>query len=911
MKHNRNPLFEAVNYALGAGVVAGLAMTAAPVFAQDDDEEAAELGKIDVTGSRISRADIEGALPVTVIDREDIELSGKTNVADLLRETSFNSAGSFRPQSGSSGQSFAGLSLRAIGSGRTLILIDGKRAPVAPNIGSAQDLNAVPLAAVERIEILTDGASAIYGSDAIGGVVNIITRKDFTGAELMYGTSFPEREGGDTEEGAAVIGISGDRGNIMAGVSFNSRDIIFARDREWSDSGASVFSNNFLDTGFAFLQHPEYGSANTAGCTGEGFSTTDPGPGRRCFYNFALVSADEASVKNESLFARARLEINRDWSLYMNGQVGRVTSFGRYAPVPSSPWLVGGFGAIVLRPGTPNHPGTPPGEGGLNPNWADYQDPIIVDTDDGPVTQYGGPDDTLLLTHRFAANGPRDTSTDANVYDIDIGFQGRVGPLDVDFGARRTESQYFEIGRNYIVSALAQPVFDAGDYNIYDPFGNSQETLQSFTATINRDANYLEEQFYASASMDLFDMAAGPVGFAFGAEYRDIEYRDIYDDLQANGNITGSAGNSASGGRSAKAAFVEALFPLLDTLELTAALRYDDYSDFGSEVSPKLALRFQPMDELTLRASWGQGFRAPPLDILSARPAFSAEDVVDADTCVNAGLTPECNVPGTDSPGSFQVTAFSIANPNLGAEQSDQFSVGAAYEPFDWLNGSIDYYNIEIEDRVASIGAQQVVNCVAGTQENCPPGLVMLDPSIDPPVPNAGLGVARLPGSNAIDYIQIGFASLGTIQTDGVDVNLRTNFDFGSAGRLSNEFQASYILSYEVDSGADVAGDAQLPKWRGTLANQYSFGDFTFAWNINYIDSQDTALSPNLNRLPSWTTHDVQVNWYAPWGGQVTAGVNNVGDKDPVLDPGELRGFNFNLYDAYGRVPYVRYTQTF
>src|SRR6056297_3016922 len=388
MKDIRNPLAAAIHYALGAGVVAGLAATAAPAFAQD--EEAADLDRVQVTGSRISRTDIEGALPVTVIDREQIEFSGKTSVADLLRDTPFNSAGSFRPQSGSSAQSFAGVSLRALGSGRTLVLIDGKRAPVAPNTGAGQDLNAVPLAAVERIEILSDGASAIYGSDAIGGVVNIITRRDFTGAELMVGNSDPKREGGDVREASAVFGAAGQQGQIMIGVSNNKRDIVFQRDREWSQGGNSIFSNNFLTSGFSFFEHPEFGSANVPGCQGPSFTVSGTGSTTRCFYDFTAQAADEAEIENQSLFTRARYDINMDWSLGMNASVNRVESFGRYAPVPSSPWLVGGFGAIVLSPGLPNHPATAPGDGGLNPNWEAYQDSI---------------DDTLLLTHRFAANG--------------------------------------------------------------------------------------------------------------------------------------------------------------------------------------------------------------------------------------------------------------------------------------------------------------------------------------------------------------------------------------------------------------------------------------------------------------------------------------------------------------------------
>ena len=882
MKHNRNPLATAIHYALGAGMVAGLAMTAAPVAAQD--EEAADLDRVQVTGSRIKRTDVEGALPIQVIDRQQIELSGSTSVADLLRQQPINSAGSFRPQSGSTGQSFAGLSLRALGSGRTLILVDGRRAPNAPNIGTAQDLNAVPLAAVERIEILADGASAIYGADAIGGVVNIITRTDFEGVEMMIGTSDPKRKGGDTREASAVFGVAGNRGRIMAGVSNNKRDIVFQRDREWSRGGNSIFSNNFLTSGFSFLNNPEFGSANVAGCQGEGFRVS----GARCFYDFTLQAADEAEIENQSLFTRSRYDINSDWSVYGNFGLSRVNSFGRYAPVPSSPWLVGGFGAIVLSPGLPNHPGTPPGAGGLNPNWQSYQDVA---------------DDIVLLTHRFAANGPRDTSTDAQVYDVDLGVQGRIGDFDLEAGIRRTESQYNELGRNYIVSALAQPQFDSGAYNIYDPFNVPQDVLQSFTATINRDARYVSRQAYAQMSTDLFDMAAGPVGFAFGAEYRDEDYKDIFDDLQGNGNITGSAGNSAFGDRDLWAVFAEAAFPLLDNLELSLAARYDEYSDFGDAFSPKIALRYQPFDELTVRASYGEGFRAPPLEILSAQPSFSADSVVDAATAANFG------VPATEA---IQITGFVIANPNLDAEESEQFSVGVAFEPLDWLNGSVDFWNIEIDGRVAGIGPQTIINCLAGTQQNCPPGLSNFPVGSSGPNPGLGLGLLRNPDNGAIQFLQRGFASLGTIETRGMDINLRTNFDFGGAGRLNNELQAGYTQRFETDGGDNVAGDAGLPKWRAVLANVYSFGDFTFAWNINYIDGQDTSLADgDAGSLPSWTTHDLQLNYFTPWDGRITVGVNNVVDKDPVLDEGEGRGFNFSLYNGYGRIPYVRYTQNF
>lgn len=871
-----NQLRLAVRTALASGALA-TAVAAPTAFAQ---EPAADLDRVTVTGSRIKRTDIEGALPVTVIDRETIELSGKTSVADLIRSQPINTQGSFRPRSGSTGQSFAGISLRGLGEGRTLVLIDGRRAPNAPNIGSGQDLNTIPLAAVERIEILSDGASAIYGTDAIGGVVNIITRKDFTGAELSYGQGWPEQEGGDTETGSAIFGTSSAKGQLVAGVNFNKRDIVWQRDREWSAGGASTFSNNFWNLAGTGLR------SNVAGCTGPGFThdeATDT-----CGYDFTLQAADEAEIENTSLFTRARYDINMDWSLYGNFSVSRVKSFGRYAPVPSSPWLVGGFGLPILLPGTPNHPATAPEDGGLNPRWDLY----------GAFA-----DDIITLRHRFAANGPRDTTSDANVYDFDIGAQGRIGNFDVEFGARRTDSQYYEIGRNYIVSALAQPQFDSGAYNIYDPFNVPDDVRTSFTATIGRDARNVQREYYALATTDLFQMDAGAVSIAFGAEYRDEDYKDIFDDLSANGNITGSAGNSAFGSRDSKAAFAEVLVPVLPNLELTGALRYDDYSDFGNTTSPKVAFRWQPLAELTVRGSWGEGFRAPPLDILAAQPSFSADTVRDPDTCIAFGQDPDC---------ATQITGFVIANPDLDAEESDQWSLGVAFEPLEWINGSIDYWNIEVDGRVAGIGAQQIVNCLGGLTTNCPPGLSVLDVTAVPPVPSAGLGVARSPVTNEIVYLQRGFASLGTLETSGIDLALRTNFNFAAAGRLTNELLVTYVDEFKVDSGENIVGDNGVPEIRAVLRNVYTWGDFSVAWNLNYVDGHEAATA-SLGELPSWTTHDVQVNYFTPWNGRFTVGVDNVGDKDPVVDPADNsnRGYNPNLYDPYGRIIYARYTQTF
>jgi len=876
----------------------GAASLLAPAMVQAQDDDAATLDRIEVTGSRIKRADVEGALPVTVITRQQLDISGDVSVADFLRNTTFNSFGSFRPQSGSSAQSVAELSLRGLGGSRTLILIDGRRAPIAPSAGQGQNLNSIPLAAVERIEILSDGASAIYGTDAIGGVVNVITRKDFNGVEMSIGASSPRRPGGETEEGSVIFGASGDRGSMLAGISYSNRGIIFQRDREWSALGVSTFSNNFMVAspaagtlyGFtpgAFLSNPSFGSSPPGfACNSNGFFPGGSGDLTRCFYDFTFVAADEAETRNESSFARGQYQINDDWSTYLNATVSRVKSFGRYAPVPSNPWP---GGQPFIPVGSPNHPAVRFPDAGYDPST--------------PV----------FLRHRFAALGDRDSFIEEVAYDYQVGFNGRVGDVYLDFGVRSSEVKFLELGRNYVVGAIAQSFIETGAYDIYNPFGNSRDVLDSMIATISRDSGTRIEEVFASANMDLFELGGGTAGVAVGAEYRREDYADIYDTLQSAGQIVGSSGNSAFGDRNVKAAYFEVLLPLLSNFEVSVAGRHDKYSDYGSDFSPKVSLRYQPLESLTLRASYGQGFRAPTLDILTQQPSFDAAGVNDPQTCLAFGQPPGC---------STQISSFQISNPDLASEQSSQWSVGLAWDATDWLNLSVDYYDIEIKDRIAFIDAATILNCLGGLT-SCPPGVGALPVNVSPPQASLGLGLARDPASGAILYMQTGFANRGTLDTSGLDVNVRTTFDLADWGQLSSQLQVSYVNDYRFDGLRNLVGDVDVPEKRANLSTQWTYGDFNVVWNINHIDSTRSTAGDRLRvglsdygyalTTPSWTTHDLQASWNAPWNGKLALGVTNLADKDPPLDPlhSSTRGFNFSLYDAYGRVPYVRYTQNF
>lgn len=864
-------LAKSIQLAIAFGAVSGLSLSTAAVAQETEEAEAETVEKIQVTGSRIKRADMEGALPVTVIDRAAIEFSGQTSVADLLRNTSFNSTGSFRPQSGSSAQGVSQINLRGLGASRSLVLVDGRRLARSPSTGSSQDLNGIPAAAVERIEILTDGASAVYGSDAIGGVVNIITRKDFNGVEMKLGAAEIEHEGGDREEGSIIFGASSSDGQMLGGVSWNNRDIVFARDFPWYSAGGSFYSQNFRDynrTDASWTRIPN------ACDQGEFYTipydpaiTDSNGENNRCGFNFASVSADEASTGVVGFFLNSRYNINDDWSVYSNMNISKSSSFGRYAPSLA-------FANVdATSPNNPTNPDSP------------YYDPAfnqsLYNADADPLVGSNG----VSILHRFAGLGNRDNEVDNYLSDLLVGFEGDIDGVLVEFGVRRNKSRTYDIGRNYVVIPIAEEYMNSGQYLVGDLDRNPESVLNSMKATISRIGDYNQDEVFGSVQFDLFEMDGGTAVAIVGGEWRDILFNDQYDSLSEGGVIGGSAGNSAGGSRQVSAAYVEAVFPYTDELEVTAALRRDRYSDYGSDISPKISVRYNPTDELVLRASYGEGFRAPTLDILTQKESFSADSVRDPQHCLAVGLAETC---------SDQVDAYVIANPFLESESSTQFALGLAYEAAEWVDFSLDMFNIEIENRIKAFSSGELINLI-NTNQSLP----------------AGMSVTRNQFGE-IERITRGFGNQGTLETRGLDLNLNTRFDFNEMGSLRQNLSMSYTDKYDVD-GNDQLDFSAFPQYRGVFSNVYSIGDFDIAWNMNIIGDTARLSGSEYLPVPHWITNDVNVSYSASWGGKITLGANNVGGKEPILDtdPDGSRDYNFSLYDGYGRIVYARYTQSF
>jgi iron complex outermembrane recepter protein len=771
-------------------------------------------------------------------------------VAEFARNLTFASFGNFRPQAGSSAQSFSEINLRGLGSQRTLVLLDGRRVAKAPNVGSAADLNAIPLAAVERVEVLTDGASATYGSDAIGGVINFILRKDFDGAVFRYGETKPSVKGGDRTEMSAVLGMTGDKGRFLIGASHNDRDIIFQRDAGVPvPRGASGFGNNFTTLTGTFIE-PVGGDAACAAIDGN--KNFFIGSGGRCRYDFTGVASDEAAVANKSLFARGEVKINDDWSAFFNGSLTNNATFGRYAPVP---------GNLRMEPGSI-------GWNLLSP---------------AAQTTYAG--QAVLIAHRFAAGGNRDTETDNNLYDATVGVKGSAFGWDIEVGARKTVSQFYEIGRGFVIQTLAEQAIADGSYPILAPFSADPLVLAGFTATTGRDALWSQRELYASGSRDLFKMAGGNAAVFVGIEHRRETYSDIYDSLSEGGVVLGSSGNSAGGSRGVYGLGGELLLPVLKNLEATISARYEKYSDYGSDFSPKVGLAFQPIPTLKLRASFGKGFSAPTLPQLTQKPAFSADSIVDREHCLADGNTVAfCDAAAKPS---FQINGLQISNPELTSEKSTQYGLGAIWDITPSLSVKLDFWDVKIKDVISDVTAQELVN-----RDN---GISSL------PIP-AGLSVTR-DATGFITQVVRGSTNEGELARQGVDLNVIFQHKYASLGSFRHELTWSHVTKASTN-GVEEIGEFGQPKDRVTLGNSWTFGPFVTTWNVNHIGKHGEAA---IGFVGGYTTHDLQLAWETPVKGlKLTVGALNAFDKLPQAVSDDTRQFSFELYDQYGAQYYGR-----
>lgn len=912
MKPENNALERAVRSVLFTGAITAFAVSPMAMAQEegDEDEDQLELGRQVVTGSRIKRIDLEEARPVVVITREEIELSGQESVADVLRNSPINTFGSSREVSGNSFVGQATIDLHGIGSTRSLVLLDGRRAPRSPvTANQANDLNIIPLSAVDRIEILTDSASAIYGSDAIGGVINVILRKDYDGLEVGTSLQRPTREGADSDAGVITIGGSTNRGRFLFTADFRNKQHIASADRFYSkgntgyDDGPADYPNAPFDaTWYAWENTDNVSSwgntiwpyyrapSNCEQVTGPDGERLLAGPyiarngQERCGFDYTAFSWETADLKRTSAFLHADYELNPDHAVRLQSMFSTTNNHGRYAPA---------VGFFRVPTGAAE---------GLKQGF-DYDIPYPE------LLPY-------FLGHRFVGLGNRDFKATNTLFENAVLAYGTVGMFDYEFEARHTRYDGREDSCCYAKSFTTSQYVSQGLYNPFDPLspGNAS-AYGAITSNANRDIRADFRTYSGNVSFDFLNAPGGPIGWAVGFDYIDERFYDIYDPLSAGGDLIGSAGNSGEGERLVKAGFAEVYIPVLNNLEVSAAGRYDSYDDSaGNETSLYLSARYQPTDWLLFRASWGEGFRAANMNNLYGARSFSAEGGTDLVACQRAG-TPVADCVEEQYP------TFTGGNPLLAPELSDSYNLGLVidWEPF---SARVDYWSLEIEDGIGLATLQGLIEAeLLGQCENTGRTENTIDTGVLAEIIECSPGnvLKRDPATGALYEAEAGWGNTFRQEIGGMDVQLRYDLETATAGDFTFAIFGSRLLRYRSRSQSatdwssslgEGVGDGARPKYQATGLVRWNYTDHTVSVYARHIAGY---IRPEADfSASSHTEYDLIYRWTTPWDGRITVGVLNVTDEDPEIDSfASPRPAVYDLYSLDGRVPYVSYRHFF
>ena len=872
----------AIKYALGTS--AALALSVVPnAFAQDaadDSQENLIIEEVMVTGSRIVRTDrFDAGGQVVTIDAAAIEALSALNMADVLRSSPLNAYGSFSERSGSSAGSNATFDLRGLGSSRTLVMVDGMRLPGSPNLGAdSVNINMLPMTSIQRIDILADGASAVYGADAVAGVVNLVTYKRFEGMEVRLRYGDRDRDDGGDWGASILAGTSSDRGNVVVAFEYSHRDAIFDADREFTAPWIEDFNGDgIIDTydetdGISYygrtwniyddnddIYRAAADCPTTGGFVGiQGAANLADPDGTICAFAYAGVSANRAELDKVNSYMYADYEVSDNHTMYMRALFSRVESFGRYAP-PAARW------------------NNPPEDHPHNPFDIDQ---MIAD---GEISA----DYDLTATYRWTNIGTRDDNTKDTQWDIVTGFKGDLTDnITYDTYLQAGEYDSTSIGTYY----LSYTGLDYVLANGLDPF--SPEGAGAMRASPLQINTTEQMKAYGHIQFDTGDLwGAGTSTALVGVEYVDYKFINKFDAASEAGLIGGSAGNSSAGERDFASIFFEWYLPLTENMELQVAGRYDDYSDFGGNFSRSLSWTWNALDNLTVRARWGEGFKAPSLANMYGPETFSAETAYD---------------PVTDTRRQFDT--YYNQNPDLEAEESESISLGLNWEFLPGHAFDIAYYDVTVENVITQPSTQSLFYADAFGQ--------MWDPN-HTRVERSGTGNVQAVYSYATNGDKL--------QVTGIDFQWNSLFDTSFGMWALNAFW-SHQLEYKVNAYfnggfQDTAGFYLQPQDRAQGSIIWDLGDFGVDIILNYIgehseednlDQTTGVLTTSSNNLDSWTTMDMAFRWDGGAYGQFKIGANNVTDEDPVLDiQGKYADGFANLYDAIGRVYFIEYKKAF
>lgn len=927
-----------------------------PTLAQDAAVE--EFEEVVVTGSRIRQNPLEAQNPVQILSAADIDQSGQVSIADFLQRLPIagsainrtnNSSGNlgFPPDGSGIGAGASQIDLRYLTAKRVLVLVDGKRwvrGSSASGVSGAVDLNTIPTGIIKSIEVLQDGASTIYGSDAIAGVVNIKTRDDYEGfsASAYYGM-FDEGDG-KTQEYDVSWGASGDRTRILVDLSYTKQGAVEAADRELT-AYAIPFENLGASSGTPqgrFVFNNDFGSITPNDGAGAvpNFDPADPTGPNSDYHAFTLADRFNYSPYNKvmtpseriNIFAKAEYDITDTIKMTTTAAYNNRRSVSQAAPEP-----------LFF--------GTDAGAG----FWMDN----IVVPEDHPYNPFGielNPTTFAFGGRRPIEAGPRvftqnvDTWYVSNTIEGEVEFAGRNWYWDVNGTYSQSQANQVKEGAfnaRKISEALGDPAVCAANpscvpLNIFGgqgPDGNgtiTQAMLDYITFTQKDESRQKLADFSANVAGELFDMPAGPLGIALGWEYREEEGRFIPDNVVSSGETAGVPASPTSGHIHVKEFYGEINAPLLSDMSfakyvnLSAAFRTSDYNTSGSNTVYKVGMAWQVNDDLTFRGNWSEGFRAPNIgELYNTGSRF---DSTISDPCNSGGgNTPHANCAALGVPADLvqinpQISVTTGGNASLTPETAETWTAGMTFSPTGMADAmgvqgitfEANYYNIAMENVIQAPNASEVLSGCVET---------LSDVFCNAVTRTANGQVTRIDGI---------LTNIAAIDTQGMDWSISLETMPADWGQLRFKWVNSHLFKFEesvpnATGGIDVVDRAGTElgsperayvKYKSSLFIDWTREEWTVGATFRYLGSVDEGCGGVIgdfgftqyctngadgNTLGDTFYTDMQFT-YRPeaWEGfAFTLGVQNLLDQDPPLcTTCDLNNFDGTIHATPGRFFY-------
>lgn len=910
--HQKKTIAQAVTLAL-----AYAALGAGPAAAQDAQ---GPIQRVEVTGSSIKRASAETASPVQVVSREDLAKSGKGTVAEYLQTLTADGAGSLPTGFGNGfAAGSTAISLRGLGATSTLVLLNGRRmAPFAradDGQKSFTDLSTVPMEAVERIEILKDGASSTYGADAIAGVVNIILRKDFVGTVL-------KAEAGESryrDAGTAKASITWGRGhldedgyNVMLNAEFYGNEMLMNKDRAdrawighgdirpWGYPANTQFGYGYITPGASqptptgALRDPNTTNyVSLPGCA-QFSPVTAQDPAGGCLWYADQFRAMQPKIGGMNLYGRFTKNLQGGLQFYAEaGYSKRDTEFAMIPP--------GTSGIIAFPPNAANPTGI-----------INYGNDILMAAQH-PQNPYGVP---VRLRYALFDVGASTRSADNEFSRFVVGLKGTMAGWDFDTGIVHSQSaldlDYSNmLNMRVLQAALGDPASQYFPYYIGTQAGRNPAALYAALAThaVSHSTTQLDVVDF-KASRELMALPGGALGLAVGAEYR----HQSLDNPSLSGTLDGSINSSyvaAKGDQNVSAVFFEIAAPVLKTVELNAALRYDKYKNFSS-TTPKFGAKWTPLKTFALRGTYTEGFRAPgPAEFNAASQSTGNSTVSDPVRC--PGGTPAAGG-ATLADCAITIGAVKVGNPNLQPEKSKGYTLGMVWDPLDGTSLSVDAFKIKRTDEI---------NPLSYVEAAALPTAIRNDNNL---VVN---GVA-IPNTGTLLLSNAPYQNSSFTEVKGVDVDIKQRFRLGDYGRATLGLTWTHVASWVraekngkryqyagTHGNCDTSDCAGTPKDKISTTLSWDRRDLNVTATANYrADMQnvkfagdvcasrfaDGSPAPGNCRLASFTTIDLSARYQVTPQLQVYGSIQNLFDKIAPLDPLTYGGMSYNPMDASGAI---------